>query len=278
LSNTTISGNSTATALTGGAGAGMEIAGGTVNMNNVTIANNVAAPGPEAGAGLYLANAATVNMRNCLIANNLSSGIPDDVSSPSPANLFTSNGNNLIESVQPNRGFTNGVNGDIVGFDPNISPALANNGGPTDTHALLASSLARDAGNNCVFNANCGVNTAILTTDQRGTGFARLVGSAVDIGAYEYVAPTAAGVAVGGRVTNAYGRGIGNVRITLTGVDPSDVKVAYTSSFGYYQFEDVPAGQTYVLTAIAKRYSFSDPVRLINVADPIQGEDFVALP
>jgi CSLREA domain-containing protein len=277
ISNTTISGNSAATASVGGAGGGIVVAGATVNMNNVTIANNVAS-GPEFGAGLFHGGNSSINLRNCLIANNLSLGNPDDVSSPNVLNLFTSNGNNLIESVQPDRGFTNGVNGDIVGLDPGLSPTLANNGGSTDTHSLLIGSLAMDAGNSCVASGSCGVNNVIILTDQRGTGFARLVGSAVDIGAYEYVAPTAAGVVVGGRVTNAYGRGIGNVRITLTGVDPSDVKVAYTSSFGYYQFEDVPAGQTYVLTAIAKRYSFSDPVRLINVADPIQGEDFVALP
>ena len=54
---------------------------------------------------------------------------------------------------------------------------MANNGGATFTHALLSGSPAIDAGS----------STSTLTTDQRGTGFPRLSGSAVDIGAYELI-------------------------------------------------------------------------------------------
>jgi hypothetical protein len=53
---------------------------------------------------------------------------------------------------------------------------LADNGGPTRTMALLAGSPAINAG---------GAVLGGLTTDQRGTGFPRVVGSAVDMGAYE---------------------------------------------------------------------------------------------
>jgi hypothetical protein len=53
---------------------------------------------------------------------------------------------------------------------------LTDNGGPTRTMALLAGSPAINAG---------GAVPGGLTTDQRGTGFARVNGSAVDIGAYE---------------------------------------------------------------------------------------------
>jgi len=60
--------------------------------------------------------------------------------------------------------------------DPLLLP-LANNGGPTRTHALGSGSPAVDAGN----------NSAGLTTDQRGSGFPRIVGPAPDIGAFEGV-------------------------------------------------------------------------------------------
>ena len=64
----------------------------------------------------------------------------------------------------------NGTNGNIVGSDPVLGP-LADNGGPTFTHALLAGSPAIDAGD------------TLEPTDQRGE--ARPFGLADDIGAFE---------------------------------------------------------------------------------------------
>jgi hypothetical protein len=54
---------------------------------------------------------------------------------------------------------------------------LQNNGGPTETHALLPGSIAINRGNNA--------GAAGLMFDQRGMGFPRIVGGTVDIGAYE---------------------------------------------------------------------------------------------
>src|SRR5262249_24072908 len=82
-------------------------------------------------------------------------------------------------------------------IDPHLGP-LTNNGGPTQTHALLSNSTALDAGDNCVTDvAHCGnANIPQLTTDQRGTGFSRLIDGPdvdatanVDIGAYEMAMP-----------------------------------------------------------------------------------------
>ena len=75
---------------------------------------------------------------------------------------FTSQGHNLIGDGTGGTGFTNGVNGDIVGtsvnpIDPKLGP-LKNNGGRTKTHALLAGSPAIDAGD----------NAGVPATDQRG--------------------------------------------------------------------------------------------------------------
>ena len=61
----------------------------------------------------------------------------------------------------------------ITGANPLLGP-LANNGGPTLTHALLAGSPA----------INAGINPLALAFDQRGTGFARSSG-VTDIGAFE---------------------------------------------------------------------------------------------
>ena len=52
---------------------------------------------------------------------------------------------------------------------------LADNGGPTQTHALLPGSPAIDAGD----------NTDAPEWDQRGIGFPRIVNGTIDIGAFE---------------------------------------------------------------------------------------------
>ena len=64
---------------------------------------------------------------------------------------------------------------------------LADNGGPTQTHALLPSSPAIDAGNNALAVDQSGV---LLATDQRSED--RFIG-AVDIGAFEVQAIGTAG-------------------------------------------------------------------------------------
>lgn len=58
--------------------------------------------------------------------------------------------------------------------DPQLGP-LADNGGPTWTHAIAGTSPA----------LNNGENTLELASDQRGAGFARVVNGTADIGAFE---------------------------------------------------------------------------------------------
>src|SRR5690606_31272205 len=72
----------------------------------------------------------------------------------------------------------------IVGVDWTtvIDPNLADNGGPTLTHALLDGSVAIDAGDDAAAVDSAGNP---LTTDQRGDGFDRMIGYGVDIGAFE---------------------------------------------------------------------------------------------
>src|SRR5262249_17036087 len=64
--------------------------------------------------------------------------------------------------------------GDTLSIDPQLLP-LTDNGGPAPTHALARGSPARDAG----------ANPAGLHTDQRGSGYPRVVGAAADIRAVE---------------------------------------------------------------------------------------------
>lgn len=188
--NTTISGNTS-----NGLGGGINMVdGGLGNFVgiNLTITGNRAG----GGGGVYR-ESGPMKFKNSIIAGNT------DFSGTSANDLATtidaSSSFNLI-GTGGSGNLTNGVNNNIVGVaDPRLGP-LANNGGPTKTHALLSDSPALDAGDNCITEAtHCGeANVPQTTTDQRGAGFNRLVDgpdanttATVDIGAYETQLPLA---------------------------------------------------------------------------------------
>ncbi|MDF2387722.1 cadherin-like domain-containing protein [Nostoc ellipsosporum NOK] len=163
VTNSTISGN------TSGVFGGGLILGGVVTLTGNTITNNTASN----GAGLIVFFG-TTTAQNTIIAGNNGNDISGAV---------TGNGNNLIGSLN-GAGGTIGTGSDITFASAGITNinqvigSLADNGGPTQTHALVAGSAAINAGNNALIPAG-------ITTDQRGTVFNRINRGTVDIGAYE---------------------------------------------------------------------------------------------
>ena len=91
------------------------------------------------------------------------------------------------------------------------------------------------------------------------------------------LAPTAASVSVSGQVRTASGAGIRNAVITLTAQDGS-TRIARSSSFGYYRFDGIIAGETYILNISTKRFTFAQPTIVVSVLDEVAGLDFVADP
>ncbi len=89
------------------------------------------------------------------------------------------------------------------------------------------------------------------------------------------MAPTAATVSISGRVMTASGRGIVNVRLTLTDSN-GEIRTTTTTAFGYYRFDDVQAGETYILSAAGKRYTFSQPVQVLNINEEASEVNFIA--
>jgi fibronectin-binding autotransporter adhesin len=137
--------------------------------------------GVSSGGGLSVGNAANtfqyVILGNTLVAGNTAAGAPSDVS----GTLDPSSTSNLF-GVGGAGGLTGGVDGNLVGIaDPRLGP-LANNGGLTPTVALQHDSPAVNSGNNA-FTLNH--ELLPLVADQRGAGFPRIVGTRVDIGAFE---------------------------------------------------------------------------------------------
>ena len=69
------------------------------------------------------------------------------------------------------------------------------------------------------------------------------------------LSPSAADAVVSGRVTTGFGQGIRNVRISMSSGD-GQLRYALTSSMGFYRFDDVPVGQTYIIEISSKRFRF----------------------
>lgn len=83
--------------------------------------------------------------------------------------------------------------------------------------------------------------------------------------------PTAAGVSVSGRVLTDDGRGLMNASVTLTDMQGQTLTTR-TSSFGYYLFDDLNAGQMYVIAVSSKRYTYTP--RVVTANGILNAEDF----
>jgi hypothetical protein len=91
------------------------------------------------------------------------------------------------------------------------------------------------------------------------------------------LAPTAAHVSLSGRAIDSNGRGIPSASFSLTG-SSGDLRTSISNPFGFYAFDRVEVGQTYVMSIGHKRYTFDPNVRVINVIYTITALDFVATP
>jgi hypothetical protein len=85
-------------------------------------------------------------------------------------------------------------------------------------------------------------------------------------------APSAANVGVSGRVLSSGGAGVRGAMVSIVDIH-GIARTALTNGFGYYQFDSVPAGDSYVVRVTAKRFSFS--VRTVNLTDTLTDLDFV---
>jgi hypothetical protein len=186
IANCTIAGNF---APLGGGGLTVGY-GCTVTITNSTIVDNKVIIGMS-GGGLNFVNSGTVVLYNTIVALNTNyCGTPTDISLEPEwgwvggGTVSSTSAYNLI-GTGGSGGLVNGVNGNQVGVaNPGLDPnGLQNNGGPTQTIALLPGSPAIDKGSNAL--AIDPTTGQPLAYDQRGPGYPRIVNGPVDIGAFE---------------------------------------------------------------------------------------------
>ncbi|MFL5330464.1 MAG: choice-of-anchor Q domain-containing protein [Gemmataceae bacterium] len=210
----TLSGNSSSD---NGGAISMNANASTITMNNSTVYGNSA---NNVGGGIrknFTGTNFVITLNSTIVAGNTASGSSGtttnfgaDIDCSGTSAVVIAGGNNLV-GVSDAGNFTlsgsNQTGTKASPLDPLLS-ALAANGGTTLTQALKAGSPA----------FNKGANPLSLTTDQRGTGFARTLQGTIDIGAFEGVNP------------------VPNYSGTLANVPPINAtykaSVTYTSSVG----------------------------------------------
>ena len=183
-----------------------------VYLNNSTITNNMADSDSTydgGGGGIHnIDRAGEVYARNTIIAGNFDTpnnnglsnilrynenGLVNVTYNPDITGTIYGNNYNLIGNKTGASG-TIGTGTDIVNTNPLLG-TLQNNGGSTQTHALLTGSPALNKGNNAliatdVFDIdNDGNNSETIPFDNRGSGYTRISGGTVDIGAFEFQPP-----------------------------------------------------------------------------------------
>lgn len=147
---------------------------GNVTVSNSTIVDN-GSPG--------IAAVHPLTVTNCTILRNVRYGIYHPAFyNGNPSGTATVKNSIVVDNTWGNLdgSFTGNANNITSGTAAQAglgSAVLQSNGGPTKTIALTTRGTAVNAGNNAAASG--------LTTDQRGTGYPRQIGSKVDIGAYE---------------------------------------------------------------------------------------------
>lgn len=169
VTNSTIAGNS---AINGG---GFYAVDTDVTLTNATIANNTAS---DFGGGYYLEGQEVPELRNTIVANNSAHELTRNCASALP----------VLEGVSLADDESCGPASDgLIVADPDLGD-LADNGGPTQTMALLRDSPALDAGTDCT-----------VSDDQRYV--ARPQGVTCDIGAFEFTDFLQTPLSIDGSVT-----------------------------------------------------------------------------
>lgn len=126
-----------------------------------------------------------------------------------------------------------------VSLISNISPnaTIALSGTPTQNGIFNFSVTATDASNSHVTNYSLSI-----------------------------LGPTAAGVGVTGKVLISEGIGLHNAIVTMTDSN-GNIRRTKTGTFGNFAFDNVEAGQTYVVQVVSKRFSFE--TQIVNITEEI---------
>jgi hypothetical protein len=183
--------------------------------------------------------------------------------------------NGVLTTVGSINGSPNSPNGGVVGptvgslglgtaLDPRI-------GFDISAFSTLAFATMLTGGTDKLYSIN-------LTTGQ-----ATLIGT-IGTGTTVYTGLTAANflttgeVSLSGRVLSGDGRGITNARVSVTGNSLPNAITVITGRGGQYLVEGLTAGETYIVSVAARRFTFENSSRVVTLNDSLTGLDFEGSP
>lgn len=88
--------------------------------------------------------------------------------------------------------------------------------------------------------------------------------------------PTAAGANLSGRVSRADGSGISKAAVSIRNTNTNEQTVIRTNPFGYYNFENLTVGASYIVSVESKGYTFANPNQIITLQDNAADVNFTS--
>lgn len=164
-----------------------------------------------------------------------------------------------------------------VSFDIATADGVANDGNPfSEDSDYVAASLTGQtilAGNSTyTFNVSVTGDTVMEPNEVFYVNVTNIVGATTADAqgqgtiTNDDVVLTAGPVSISGRVISNSRRGIARATVSLTDQSGTIRKVK-ANSFGYFKFNEVPSGESYVLSISARGYRFSP--RVVNASDDV---------
>lgn len=268
------------TADTNGGGIYIIDSSSNIDITNTTFtANSALTGGGIYNEGTLLLINDTVSQNSALVASSihnfsgsirvLNTIIGRDITQTGAAlsGQFISAGNNIVTDARNSTGFVHDVNGDQVSDNNAIDPmlgSLADNGGQSDTLAVLATSPALNKANPCVINGNCPQLPGVLIrgrTDQRRFGRSTIFGNLPEIGAFEQTEPPiitqlgTLGIFLFSPPVNRFARSM----VIITNTRTLEKRSTQLNLIGQASFTQVRRDDDYVVEIKAKRAGVFTP-------------------
>lgn len=230
---------------------------GTVLLVNATVSGNSAT---QAASSIRNAASGTINVLNTIIGRDISQSVT------ALDGTFQSAGNNIVTDSRGSTGFTHGTNSDQVSVNNAIDPLLGpltDNGGQTNTLALLTGSPAIDNGNVCS-TSQCPQLPGMFfrnSMDQRRSRRI-LFGSSIDVGAFAARTAITSPNATFGISFSGLGQGARHQNSIVIIMDATTLEKHYSvlRPGGTFSFQGLPLGAVFVVEIRAKRSGMQTPL------------------